>query len=54
MASYDLLRGINAHAGGAPMVTEFAFLVDDPELQKRARNAMRAASNFFKHADKDP
>jgi len=57
-AGYDILRDINKHVGGKPMMVKDSIeKVLQPlnrEDAKRARDLLNAPQNFFKHADRDP
>jgi hypothetical protein len=52
-AGYALLRDINEHRGGEPMLKDLHRLLDG-ELAKEFRKWINRPENFLKHADMDP
>jgi hypothetical protein len=54
-AAFEVLRDINSSRNGSPMFTDpNASVVVPSEKKGVARQALRKAQNFFKHADEDP
>lgn len=53
-AAYNVLRDVNQKRGGNPMlIKERMFEFVKPEYEKRLRDKLNEAENFFKHADRD-
>jgi hypothetical protein len=52
-AAHGILRDINKKLGGPPMLSEPSQFIR-PGKEKEVRRIMRAAANFFKHANTDP
>jgi hypothetical protein len=52
-ASYSLVRDINQHLQGEPMLKDLHRLLPD-DLAREFRTYINRPENFFKHADKDP
>ncbi len=53
-AAHGLLGDINKVNGRAPMLTESLLQHVRPDQLIEATRVLRAAANFFKHADRDP
>ena len=51
-AAYEILRGLNFKAKGAPMMRDSDIV--HPDLRKKWKKAHSEAENFFKHAIEDP
>jgi hypothetical protein len=52
-AAYSLVRDINEHRHGEPMLKDLHLLLPDG-LSREFRNYINRPENFLKHADKDP
>jgi hypothetical protein len=52
-AAYSLIRDINQHRQGEPMLKDLHLLLND-ELAREFRRYINSPENFLKHADKDP
>ena len=51
-AAYSLIRDINGHRGGEPMLKDLHLFLSD-ELAREFRKYINRPENFLKHADKD-
>ena len=51
-AAYSLIRDINEHRGGEPMLKDLHLFLSD-ELAREFRKYINRPDNFLKHADKD-
>jgi len=51
-AAYSLIRDINEHRGGEPMLKDLHFFLSD-RLAHEFRKYINRPENFLKHADKD-
>ena len=52
-AAYSLIRDINEHRGGEPMLKDLHLFLSDG-LAREFRKYINRPENFLKHADKDP
>jgi hypothetical protein len=54
-AAYNVIRDVNEKRGGAPMLVKDHMIeyYAKPEYQKKVRDKINEAENFFKHADRD-
>jgi len=52
-AAYSLIRDINEHRRGEPMLKDLHLFLSD-DLAREFRSYMNRPENFLKHADKDP
>jgi macrodomain Ter protein organizer (MatP/YcbG family) len=53
-AAYDVLRDVNKARDGPPMIKDWMTDYVKPESRTDLINAINAAQNFLKHADRDP
>src|SRR5712691_7914594 len=52
-AAHELLAGVNRTRGGPAMIEDSLLQWVKPDKVADARRRLRAAANFFKHADRD-
>jgi hypothetical protein len=52
-AAYSVIRDINEHRGGEPMLKDLHLLLEE-NLAHEFRRYINRPENFLKHADKDP
>jgi hypothetical protein len=52
-AAYAIVRDINEHRGGEPMLKDLHVLLD-PDDAREFKKYVNRPENFLKHADKDP
>ena len=53
-AAHQLLADLTRARGSTPMLTEPLLTMVRQDQVKQARDRLKAAANFFKHADRDP
>lgn len=53
-AAHQLLSDLKESRGGTPMLMESILETVRPDKRDEANRRLRAAANFFKHADQDP